>query len=215
MEVISVNLGERKPVLYRGKTVFTGIFKYPVNQPIILGDSDVGGDAVVDRKYHGGINKACYIYSADHYKYWKTLYPDLDWNYGMMGENITVKGLDESSIQIGDIFYIGDCRVQVTQPRQPCFKLGIRFGSQKIVKQFMNSRFPGIYVKVIEGGKVEVGDNFSLSERLHNTIGLLEIWDLLYSKEPNHDDLEFAINFQHVPDNVKKTLIKRLDKLRD
>lgn len=209
MKVVSVNIGERKGVKYRGKTVQTGIFKKPVTHPIILGKFDVEGDAVIDRRYHGGEFKACYLYSADHYEFWKNKYPDLEWEYGMFGENITVEGLNEEEIQIGDIFYLGDCRVRVTQPRQPCFKLGLRFGSQTIVKAFSQAPFPGVYVSVIEEGAVKIGDNFSLSERLHDTIGLLDVYELIYTKTPNQEALDFALDFQFLPENVKETLRKR------
>ena len=209
MKVVSVNIGERKGVKYRGKTVQTGVFKKPVTHPIILGKFDVEGDAVIDRRYHGGEFKACYLYSADHYEFWKNKYPDLEWEYGMFGENITVEGLNEKEIQIGDIFYLGDCRVRVTQPRQPCFKLGLRFGSQTIVKAFSKAPFPGVYVSVIEEGTVKIGDNFSLSERLHDTIGLLDVYELIYTKTPNQEALDFALDFQFLPENVKETLRKR------
>ena len=208
MKVVSVNIGERKGVKYRGKTVQTGVFKKPVTHPIILGKFDVEGDAVIDRRYHGGEFKACYLYSADHYEFWKNKYPDLEWEYGMFGENITVEGLNEKEIQIGDIFYLGDCRVRVTQPRQPCFKLGLRFGSQTIVKAFSQAPFPGVYVSVIEEGTVKIGDNFSLSERLHDTIGLLDVYELIYTKTPNQEALDFALDFQFLPENVKETLLK-------
>ncbi len=209
MKVVSVNIGERKGVKYRGKTVQTGVFKKPVTHPIILGKFDVEGDAVIDRRYHGGEFKACYLYSADHYEFWKNKYPDLEWEYGMFGENITVEGLNEKEIQIGDIFYLGDCRVRVTQPRQPCFKLGLRFGSQTIVKAFSQAPFPGVYVSVIEEGTVKIGDNFYLSERLHDTIGLLDVYELIYTKTPNQEALDFALDFQFLPENVKETLRKR------
>jgi MOSC domain-containing protein YiiM len=210
MEVISVNIGKAQEITYRGKTVKTGIFKLPVSQAILLGKTDVEKDAVIDRKYHGGLDKACYLYSADHYPFWKKLYPDLKWEYGMFGENITVKGLSEAQIQIGDIFQIGDARVQVSQPRQPCFKLGARFESQKIVKQFSQQPFPGIYVRIIEEGLVKKGDTMRLSERLHDSIGLLEVWDLLYSKTPDQDLLEFAVDFQHLATSCQADLRKKL-----
>lgn len=209
MKVVSVNIGERQGVKYRGKTVQTGIFKKPVTHPIILGKCDVEGDAVIDRRYHGGEFKACYLYSSDHYAFWKNKYPNLEWEYGMFGENITIEGLDEKAIQIGDIFYLGDCRVRVTQPRQPCFKLGLRFESQTIVKAFIQAPFPGVYVSVIEEGTVQIGDNFSLSERLHDTISLLDIYELIYTQTPNEEALEFALDFQFLPENVKETLRKR------
>lgn len=210
MKVVSVNIGEKKTVIWRDKPVITGIYKMPVNHPIVLGETDVEGDVVYDRKYHGGIDKACYIYSADTYPMWKEKYPDLDWNYGMFGENITVEGLNENELQIGDIFYLGDCRVQVTQPRQPCFKLGIRFNTQKVLKDFINLPHPGIYVKIIEGGAVKVGDEMHLSERIHNSIGVNEVWRLMYDKEPNQEDLEFAVNLQYLAEAYKSGLRDRL-----
>ncbi|MDA7803045.1 MOSC domain-containing protein [Crocinitomix sp.] len=210
MKVRSVNIGEKRLVKWRGKEVPTGIFKYPIDKAIHLGKTDVVGDAVVDRRYHGGTDKACYIYSADHYEFWQTQYPDLEFQDGIFGENITVEGLNEAQIQIGDIFYIGECRVQVRQPRQPCFKLGVRFGTQKIVKNFINNPFPGVYVSVIDEGTVKKGDQMRLSERLHDSIGLLEVWGLLYGTEPDQDLLEFAVNFQHLAEECKASLRKRI-----
>ncbi len=212
MKVLAVNIGERKLVKWRGKAIETGIFKYPVDHPIHLENEDVVGDSVVDRRYHGGIEKACYIYSADHYPLWKEKYPELDWNCGMFGENITVKGMQERQIQIGDIYEIGECRVQVTQPREPCFKLGIRFGTQKVLKDFIALGLPGVYVKIIESGLVNVGDEMRLSERLHNAIGVNEVWELMYNKTPDMEELEFAVDFQHLGESFKSGLRKRLAK---
>ena len=111
MKIISVNIGKSRKVQWRNKAIETGIFKFPVDHGIELGKEDVVDDDVVDRRYHGGIDKAVYLYSADHYAFWKNKYPDLEWDYGMFGENITLSGLNEKEIQIGDIFQIGDCRI--------------------------------------------------------------------------------------------------------
>ena len=137
MLVKSVNIGNKQDVLWNGKTVSTGIFKKSVLS-IKLGKEDVDLDDVVDRKYHGGIDKACYIYSFNHYAFWQKLYPNVELNFGMFGENITIEGLNEKTVYIGDIYRIGGATVKVTQPRQPCFKLGVRFSDQKIIKQFIN-----------------------------------------------------------------------------
>jgi MOSC domain-containing protein YiiM len=212
-KVISVNLGKSRDIIWRKKTVQTGIFKYPVNHPIHLGKKDVVDDDVIDRKYHGGTDKAVYLYSADHYPFWKEKFPELTWDYGMFGENITVEGLQEKEIQIGDIYTIGSCRIQVSQPRQPCFKLGVRFETQKIVKEFIQAPFPGFYARVIETGEVQKNDSMQLSERLHNTIGLIEVWDLLYGNEPDVEVLEFALEHQHLAEDCKANLRKVLKKL--
>jgi len=102
MKIISTNIAKKKTITWRGKQEQTGIYKYPVNEAIFLGAQDVKGDDVVDRKYHGGIDRACYLYAQDHYSYWKEKHPNLDWDYGMFGENITVQGFDEHSVLIGN-----------------------------------------------------------------------------------------------------------------
>ncbi|HEY9221091.1 MAG TPA: MOSC domain-containing protein [Lutibacter sp.] len=177
MKVISVNLGERKVLNYKGKIVETGIFKYPVNQPIFLGTEDVENDAVIDRKYHGGIEKAVYGYSQNHYEYWKGLYPNLDWNYGMFGENLTISDLEESEIFVGNTYKLGEVLLEVTKPREPCYKLGIRFGTQKILKQFWNSTKSGIYFKVLQTGNVSVGDELILVNKAENSPTIAEVYE--------------------------------------
>jgi MOSC domain-containing protein YiiM len=210
MKVKTVNIGKRQKVNWRGKQVETGIFKYPVDGSILLEQEDVAGDAVVDRRYHGGVDKACYLYSADHYAYWQETFPEVDWQPGMMGENVTIEGLSEKRIQIGDIYALGDALVQVSQPRQPCFKLGIRVGTQKIIKSFINQPYPGVYVKVIRPGEVKTGDGFELRDRLHNSIGLLEVWELIYAQDYDEDLMEFAVDFQHLADACRETLRKKM-----
>lgn len=177
MIVKSVNIGDKKVVNYKGKIIETGIFKFPVQQPIFLGEHDVENDAVIDRRYHGGINKAVYAYSENHYEYWKGLYPDLDWQFGMFGENLTISNLEESEIYIGDTFQLGETIIEVTQPREPCMKLGLRFGTQKVLKQFWNSTKSGIYFKVIKTGNVNVDDKMILIKKAENTASIAEVYE--------------------------------------
>lgn len=177
MKVISVNIGERKALNYKGKIVETGIFKFPVNHPIFLGTEDVENDAVIDRRYHGGIDKAVYGYSQNHYAFWKELYPNLDWNYGMLGENLTISNLEETEIHIGNTYKLGEALLEVTKPREPCYKLGIRFGTQKILKQFWNSTKSGIYFKVLQTGKVNVGDEMILVKNNENSPTIAEVYE--------------------------------------
>lgn len=150
MRIISTNIGEPRILQHHGKEVKTGLFKFPVGDLIFLGNEDVEKDHVVDRRYHGGVDKACYLYSSDHYEYWQKMYPDLEFNWGMFGENLTVEGLHEAEINIGDVFQIGDAIVQATQPRQPCFKLEFRFNDKEIVRKFVDSAFSGVYVRVLK-----------------------------------------------------------------
>ena len=209
MEVLSVNIGAKKQIKWKGKDVFTGIFKKPVDS-IYLEKNDVKDDIVCDRKYHGGIDKACYLFSSNHYKYWESLYPNLDFETGFFGENVTINNLNEQQIYIGDIFRLGGATIQVTQPRQPCFKLGVKFGTQKIIKQFINYNSPGVYVKVLETASVSIGDTMELVERMHDSISVIDIWHLLYQDNFDEEKMEAAINNPFLAESCKKSLLKRI-----
>ena len=177
MKVVSVNLGEKKAVNYNGKIIETGIFKYPVKTEIFLGKEDVENDAVIDRRYHGGIEKAVYAYSENHYNYWKELYPDIDWRYGIFGENLTITNLDETEIKVGNQYSLGEVVIEVTKPREPCMKLGLVFGTQTVLKQFWNSSKSGIYFKVISTGNVKTGDELVLVKEAFNTPSIAEVYE--------------------------------------
>lgn len=212
MKVISVNISKPKIVTWRGKEVKTGIFKVPVSS-ISLKKDRVENDAVIDLRYHGGEDKACYLYSADHYTYWKGLYPELEWNYGMFGENISVEGLNESNIKIGDVFKIGEAIVQVVQPRQPCFKLGIRFGTQKIVKDFLNSSFPGVYCRVLQEGEVKKGDSMLLEKSNCGSLSVADTYSLFSSNKKNKMLLKMALKEEFLAGSCKSDFTKMLEKL--
>lgn len=207
MQVTSTNIAQPTTIVYRGKKVVTGIYKTPTQQPIYLGKSDVKDDTVTDRKYHGGEFKACYLFSENQYDYWKNLYPNLDWNWGMFGENLTVNGLDETKLVIGAIYKVGSALIQITEPREPCFKLGVKFGSQKVVKQFVNHGFPGTYVRVLEEGYVKAGDTFTIIEQGTNNLTTQQYYQLLFSKDKNQEHLTLAINNEAIR-------LKKRDKLR-
>lgn len=183
MEIISTNIGEPVVIEWRGQKLETGIYKYPVDKPIYLGKEDVVHDHVIDRRYHGGVDKACYLYSAEHYQFWQQKYPEIRLQWGMFGENLTIKGLDESKIRIGDKFKIGTAVVQVTQPRQPCFKLGIRFGNQEAVSDFWTLPYSGVYVRVEDEGEVNVGDQLNLIETNVESLSVAEVFSLFRSED--------------------------------
>jgi len=208
MKIISTNIGEPRIVNWNGKEVKTGIFKYPVDYPIFLGLEDVENDHVIDRRYHGGFDKACYLYSSDHYGYWQKLYPELEMPYGIFGENLTVEGLYESQINIGDIFKIGKAVVQATQPRQPCFKMEFRFNNNQIVQQFINSGFSGIYVRVLEKGNVRTGDSMELIES-KDSLSIQKIYELLYTSEFQKEAVEQAVNDPFIAASCRRDLLKR------
>ncbi len=211
MKIIATNIGKPTTITWNGKEEKTGIYKYPTHSPIFLGESDVLNDTVIDRKHHGGENKACYLFSSEAYSYWKPLYPNLNWNWGMFGENLTVEGLNEAKIRIGDIYKLGTAVVQISQPREPCYKLGIRFKSSRVIKQFINHGYPGTYVKVIQKGEVKTGDNFILQKQSPNELTIKNFYKLLFDKEKNKDILKLAIQNEALPqykrDKLKKYLL--------
>ena len=176
MKVISVNIGEKQTVTWKHKTYETGMFKYPIDDAIFLGKEDVVNDHVIDRRYHGGVDKAVYAYGENHYAFWKNLYPDLEFSYGMFGENLTIDNLNEEEIYVGSIYQLGETIIQVTKPREPCVKLGIRFQDAKVIKQFWNTTKSGVYFKVLETGKVKKNEEFILLEDALNAPTIAEVY---------------------------------------
>ncbi len=209
MNISATNIGETQVIAWRGKEVKTGIFKYPTAQPIYLGTEDVKGDHVVDRRFHGGVNKACYLYSLDHYPYWKERFPELEWDHGMFGENLTVAGLDETTIQIGAVYKLGGALVQVTQPREPCYKLGVRFGTQTILKQFIATTFSGVYIRVLEPGTVSVGDTLTLQEAPEESVSISDVFSLHYHKTFHKSTIIKVLNNPWVAQHNKDVILKR------
>lgn len=211
MKVISTNISAPKTVIWKGKKEETGIFKKPVKGGIYLGDTDVVDDAVVDRKYHGGIDKACYLFTADIYDEWKAKFTDADWSLGMFGENLTVEGLDERQIYIGDHYQIGEALVEVSEPREPCYKLGIRFGTQTVLKPFINQPHCGVYVRVLEQGKVIAGDELKLVKRVQEEFTMARIYWLRYFAEKSDiAEVERALKLDSLATSAKRGLEKRL-----
>ncbi len=209
MKVISTNTGSPRKVSFNGQTVETGTFKFPVDHPILLETHDVRGDSVVDRSVHGGPEKACYLYSADHYPYWKNLYPKLHWNWGMFGENISVEGLDETAIHVGSIYSLGEAVVQAIQPRQPCYKLGIRFNDPGILKKFVSTLYSGVYLKILEPGEVKTGDDLELKAR-GSGLSIADVFVLLFSREVKQSMVEAALANEVLPENCKAAIRKRV-----
>ncbi|WP_103863987.1 MOSC domain-containing protein [Aquimarina sp. I32.4] len=212
MKVVSTNIAELRTILWKGKEEKTGIYKQPVKEPIFLGKEDVEKDHVIDRRYHGGVDKACYLYAVDHYPYWKDKYPDLEWHYGMFGENITIEGFDENAINIGSIYTLGEATVQISRCRQPCYKLGIRFGSQKILKQMIDSKYSGVYVRVLDPGYVSVGDELLPKKENVDGISIAELNTLLfhYDNEKHLSLATKAIQDPLVSEGDKKYFRKKV-----
>ena len=176
MKIVSVNIGKKREVLLKGKIIETGIYKTQVNQAIFLDENHVKGDTIVDRVHHGGINQAVYGYSMKHYNFWQKKYDFVKTNFGLFGENITFDCLDETKIYVGNVYQCGEVVIEATEPRQPCFKLGLVFKTQKIVKEFWNSTKSGVYFKVLQKGSVQAGDEFVLVKEAKDNPTIAEVY---------------------------------------
>jgi len=211
MKVISTNISEAKAILWKGKEELTGMFKKPVDTGIYLGNTDVVHDAVVDRKYHGGVDKACYLFTANIYDEWKAQFPEAEWSLGMFGENLTIAYLDECNIYIVDQYQIVEALVEVSEPREPCYKLGIRFGTQAVLKSFINQPHCGVYVRVLRPGKVVTGDELVLIKRVQEEFTMARIYWLRYNAEiTDVPDINRALELDTLASSAKRGLTKRL-----
>ena len=175
MKVLSVNVGLPRLVEYQGEPIATGIFKEPVVGQVKVGEFNLEGDRQADLRVHGGYYKAVYIYPSEHYEFWKRELPGMDLPFGIFGENLTTTGLTEENVFIGDRLRIGTAEFVVTQPRQPCFKLGIRFGRVDIIKRFAKSGRSGFYLAIEKPGELAAGDAIKVLVREQNEISIADI----------------------------------------
>ena len=206
MKIISTNIAKPGFVSINGKKQQTGIFKKPTSNPIYLDKENVKGDEVTNRKVHGGKFKACYLFSANHYEHWENLYPNLTWHYGMLGENLTVQGLDETQLFVGDIYKVGNALIQITKPREPCTTFAAKIGSLDILEQFIAHGKPGTYTRILKEGNVAVGDTFKLIERQEESITIAQLFRLLFDREKNQEHLQLVVNNKTLPEKKRKEL---------
>ena len=185
MKLLSVNVSLPKEVPYKDKTITTGIFKEPVEGRVMLRELNLEGDGQADLKAHGGIHKAVYVYSIENYDHWKRELGRDDFTYGQFGENFTVEGMLDDEVHVGDLFRVGDALVEVTQPRVPCFKLGLRMGLTQFPKLFHASERVGFYFSVLEEGEVGAGDVIERVEVDPERMTVREIYHLLYFDKDN------------------------------
>jgi MOSC domain-containing protein YiiM len=200
MKVVSLNVGLRREVAWDGGSVRTGIYKQPVRGPVRVERLNLVGDKQADLSVHGGPHKALYAYPAEHYDYWRgELDEVLPW--GMFGENLTTEGLDERTVRIGDRFRVGTAELSVTQPRVPCYKLGIRFERPEMVKRFLNSRRTGFYFAVAQEGEVDSGDPIELIARDENSLSVAEIFSLYAFETDDRETLQKAVQLVALPES--------------
>lgn len=191
--MVSVNVGLPRTVEWEGKSVRTAIFKSPVDGVVHIGRYNLAGDQQADPSVHGGEHKAVYLYPSEHYAYWRADLGDLVW--GAFGENLTTAGLTEDSVRIGDRLRVGSAELVVTQPRLPCFKLGIRFGRPGIEKRFLQSGLTGFYLSVTREGEVRAGDAVTVAERAIDSMTIAEAVRLYRTDRPDRELLRRPSNF--------------------
>lgn len=214
MKIVSLNVGLPKFVERHGEPVSTGIFKEPVAGRVMLRTLNLDGDRQADLSVHGGPSKAVYAYPAEHYPYWRLELPDLELPWGMFGENLTTEGLHEDELNIGDEFRVGTATIMVTQPRLPCYKLGIRFGRTDIIKRFLASERTGLYFAVLEEGEVGAGDRFELVRKNEPSVRLSDILRLYTRERHNADLLSRAIQVAALPEGWRSYFQEQMEKLQ-
>jgi MOSC domain-containing protein YiiM len=217
MKLVSVNTGLPREVTWRGMNVTTGIFKQPVEGRVALRKLNLDGDRQADLTVHGGEYKAVYCYPLAHYDYWKKELPGRELPMGSFGENFTIDGLLEDSVRLGDQFSVGSAKMIVTQPRLPCYKLGVRFQSDDMVKRFLASGRMGFYLAVTGEGEVGAGDEIRVIARDPNAVPVTEITRLYIAKRYGHDEVASvrrALQVAALPESWKGYFRERLEQAK-
>jgi MOSC domain-containing protein YiiM len=209
MKLLSVNVGLPREIEFHGKLVRTSIFKSPLSGQVRVATLNLEGDEQSDLSVHGGVHKAVYAYPSEHYAFWREEVPGLDLSWGAFGENFTTEGLLEE-VHIGDRLRVGTAEFAVTQPRMPCFKLGIRFGRPEIVKRFLRSGRTGFYLAVLQEGQVTAGDSIEMLARDEHGVTVADIANLYKTDATNQDLLRRASELPALPPFWRDHFRKRL-----
>jgi MOSC domain-containing protein YiiM len=210
MKVLSVSVGQPREVVADDRLVRTSIFKSPVAGRIPIRNNNLAGDAQSDLRVHGGRSKAVYAYPYEHYAFWREQMPDVDLQPGHFGENLTIEGLLEDDVHVGDRLKIGSAELFVTQPRMPCYKLGIRFGNPDMVKRFLASRRSGFYLAVATEGDLAPGDAIEIVERHPAAISIPELLRMYLNEGVAAERLRTAIAIPALSDAWRTDLQRQL-----
>lgn len=210
MKVVSLSVGRPREVEWEGNTVLTSIFKEPVERRLKVSRLNIEGDEQSDLTVHGGLDKAVYAYPSEHYEPWREELPGMELRWAMFGENLTTEGLLEADVRIGDRFRIGSAEFVVTQPRMPCYKLGIRFGRMDIIKKMLRNGRTGFYFAVTIEGEVGPGDAIELIARANEGLTVADIVKLYTVDAHNQDMLRRASESPALPESWRDYFRKRL-----
>jgi MOSC domain-containing protein YiiM len=209
MRIAALSVGLPREVPWRGMSIQTSIFKSPVNRRLRVSTLNIEGDEQSDLTVHGGVDKAVYVYPSEHYAYWRGELPGVDLPWGVFGENLTTEGLGED-VGIGDRYRIGSAEFVVTQPRLPCFKLGIRFGRSDILKRFLHSGRTGFYFSVAIEGEIGAGDAIELISQAEQGLSVADVVKLYTVDAKNQEMLRRATETTGLPESWRDYFQKRL-----
>jgi len=211
MRVLSVNVGLAREVIWRGKPVTTGIYKEPVAGRVPLRPLNLDGDRQADLRVHGGPDKAVYAYPSEFYELWSRERPELDFGPGRFGENLTTEGLLDGDVSIGDRFRVGTAELVVTQPRLPCFKLGIKMGRDEFVTEFLERGLLGFYLAVAREGEVAAGDPIVELERDARGFRVTEVARLFARDRDDVEGMRRAAELDVLPESWRAWFRKRVE----
>jgi MOSC domain-containing protein YiiM len=209
MKVLSVNVGLPREVEWRNEAVETAIFKAPVSGSVAVTSLNLAGDRQADLSVHGGADKAVYAYPGEHYAYWREQLPGVSLSWGAFGENLTLEGVSEAEVRVGDVLRIGTAELVVTQPRLPCYKLNVRFGRPDMVKRFLQSGRTGFYLSVRTEGHLAAGDAVVHTPANSSAIGVTEVVTLYLEKENRGELLQRALATEALPESWRDHFRRR------
>ena len=207
--ILSVNVSEAKLLVYKGRNVQSSIRKQPMAGAVAVDRHGLDGDRQADLRNHGGLAKGIYIYPSEHYQSWRT-YLNRPLPYGTLGENLTVEGLLETELCIGDRLGIGEVVIEVTQPRIPCYKLDMSVEQSGFSKTFAHSCKTGSYAKIIKGGTLRAGAEIVFLKRTVERISVYEIARLYFIDKQNYDAIEQVVKLKTLPQGIRSVFEKRL-----
>lgn len=190
MQLLRVNVGQTRLVQYQGRPLSTAIFKEPISGPVEVGELGLAGDDQADKSVHGGVDKAVYAYSQENYDWWQTQLQGRELVPGEFGENLTVEGMTDDLVYVGDQYQIGTALLEVTQPRQPCMKLGVKMKSPVFVKLFHQAVRPGFYLRVLRPGVLSAGDSITRIHRADHSLSIAELYRLRFDRSTSKDELQ-------------------------
>ena len=206
LHVVSVNVGGPRDVEWQGRTIRTSIWKVPVAGPVRVTTLNLDGDAQSDLSVHGGPEKAVYLYPAEHYDVWRRELSLATLAWGAFGENLTIAGLLEPGVAVGDRLRVGSVELMVTQPRMPCFKLGIRFGRDDMVKRFLRSGRSGFYCAVVGEGTLAAGDPLRFTVRDPHRVTIAELAALDAADAPDPEVIRRALEVPALAESWRRHL---------